>query len=223
MKFQDILESNISQEEHIIEMYHNIYQNCQPFLQEIDKRPADNPLYRGIKYLGAGHVYDAEELDVGIKTARLGSRKPIDMPNEDHEALNKYLTIEYGHPYRSAVFATGSDHVAVNYGDQDEPFVIFPVGKFEFIWHREIGDFYGEFYDSPVYQDLSGGPNGDPDYQPMELDDMIAHLFDEYYEPFQTGDMISAIQSDHEIMIWVDKYYYMKPEFVRGFQEWLSK
>ena len=214
MKFQDIEEAAIPEEEHVVHMYHNIYMNCQPFLKQIGD-PSKNIMWRGIKYISRGMVHDLAELDVGIKDVRLGDRKPLDTDADDHQALNNYLNTMYGHPYRSALFATGAKHVAESYGTGEEPFAIFPIGDFDFLWHPQIGDFFGEFFDTGAYEDYKA--------EGVPADELVEIMFEEYFGPFNDDDLVEAIHSDHEIMVWVKKYYYMKPEYLPGFKAWLSK
>lgn len=216
MRFQEVKEAVIPKEEHILKAYHSIYQNCQHYLQQVDNRPDRYPLWRGMKYMGHGNVYNAEDIDVGKKQVRLTNRKPLDTPQEDHDALNSFMQREYEHPFRNGLFATGADHVAAGYGDTDEPYAIFPIGKFDILWHRDIGDTWNDFFDSPAYYEYKH-------VEKIPLDELVYKMFEEYYGPYEEGDLQEAIDSGMEIMIWVKEYYYMRAEFLPGFEAWLNK
>ena len=213
-------------------MYHNIYQNCQPFLQEINNEPSKHTMHRGIPRLE--HSEENPHYDImGIKDVRLSNRLPKDTIQKDHDEINDYLNQVYGHPYRNGLFVTGIKSVAEGYGTA---FAIFPIGKFDYIWHPEITDLYTEFlepenvgehwedYAASMGKDL---PEVDDWYAFQEnygVTDLMDFVFDGKKGHYKSNELIRGInRARTEIMIWVDQYYYLHPTYVRALETWLSK
>jgi len=246
MRFQQILEAQAKIDPKIEVMFHNIYQNCQPYLKAVKNKPYDSAMFRGIKH--------ADE-DFGKKDVRLANRKPVDTGKLEHNQLNAALEELYGHPYRNGLFVSGNWNVASAYGDL---YSVFPIGKFEYIWHEYIDDLYSKVggYDEAfdawqefareiidpkkieahIEVDKEEDEEEWTDQYFQVVDDMIPEVIDKYgtgellkwvlkHEgSYKQDDLVLALSKPRkEIMIWVPSYYYMNTDYLPLFQKWLSK
>ena len=76
------------------------------------------------------------------------NRRPKDMPDGVHDQLDKWMLKKFGHRYRSnATFCTTDrTGTAESYGD---PYIIVPVGPFDFITSEYVTDAYEDLYETP--------------------------------------------------------------------------
>lgn len=163
-------ESDYSAEYNLI---NNIYNKCQPFLKEWINSFKNKKLkiwYSG--RIGKGNVFTGK-----IRT----DRKPMNTSNKYHIPLNKYFKDTYGIEYRSnSIFVTGDYNDANDYG-QGSPFLIFPIGNYNYLWSPNIDDLYmhtGVIFSKPL--------------------DSKKSLLSSY---IHNKDMNKAILSDNEIML----------------------
>jgi hypothetical protein len=106
-----------------------IYKDCQPFLRDIS-----NSKYMSFLYSGRNSSKPMFE-----KIVRL-NRKPTDTYHEIHSDLDDEFERQFGYPARSnSVFCTGDEGDAAEYGTL---YMIFPQGKYKFLYSKEIGDLY---------------------------------------------------------------------------------
>ena len=213
MKFQEILEAPLNVDADTMAIFHNAYQECQPFLQQINNQPYKHMILRGMKDLSyPGHGLPD---DAGIKTTRLDDRVPNDTPEEIHNLANEYFTQKHGHPYRNGLFVTGYEMTAEAYG---KPYAVFPIGKFDFIWNENISDFTTDVADY-VMQDIEEFAERGDGFWPEDLGKSM-RMFGPYTE---NNGMIKAIENGGEIMIWCQEYYYMTMDIARKFEQFVSK
>lgn len=247
MRFQEILEASSPDhaDEELVQFFHRMYQECQPFLKAIGGDPTKYIAYRGMEdrtMVGRGL-----EDDYGIKSVRLEDRHPKDTPEEGHNALNQYFELKHGHPFRNGLFVTGSIMTADAYG---EPYAIFPIGKFEYLWNPNIDDLTTEVYDY-VDTELAQHHNTMHEHTAWveyfnsvnRLDHMVVPVTPEQMSKFlkthTTVDLIEfvigriGLYQDHklqealgeevEIMIWCQEYYYILPSLLEHFKNFISK
>ena len=104
-----------------------IKQNCQPFLQMTDL-----PLYRGQGSLLNFNIFEKARVEQIRK-----DRRPKDTPEYVQIALDNWFFQNYGFKPRSqGLFCSGSGVEARVYGKLH---YVFPVGKFEHLWMRPVG------------------------------------------------------------------------------------
>ena len=231
MKFQEIEEEEFTGDAMISDMFHKIYQNCQPFLQEIGD-PNKFTLYRGIQ-----DTAFTENPYQGIKDVRLDNRLPTDTSQSDHTEINQYFEEAYGHPYRNGLFVTGTALIAENYGDV---YAIFPIGKFDYIWHPKIPDLYSEIIQdeagSDHWRDFASHQIGKENMEALDIRewdnfrdmysqvDLLSWYIDEQVGPYKTDQLKVGIRKARtEIMIWVKQYYYMHPGYLSQLKSFISK
>ena len=141
------------------------------------------PLFRGMS---------SESDPFIIKTVRLENREPSDSPQNVHDALNDYFTQRYGEPFRNAMFAAGTPLVSESFGNL---YIVFPAGKFTFIWSREVTDLVTEWASS--LEDIVN-----TEYGPRS--DMASFMNKLNYT---NQNLQEAIQANKEIMIRCEEYY----------------
>lgn len=181
----------------ITEEFKLIKRDCQPYLQQNKSPIHQTPMFRGLGGLGATPDSDAIVLK---KQVRLKDRMSKDIRAEVHDVMNKWMTKKFGEPFRNALFTHGFRQATTVYG---QPYVIFPIGNFTFLYHSQISDIYSTFE--------SFKWNHDP-IQPGESMIEFAEKFVDYISGVNLGtwkqDSIKqAIESKHEIAIRCKEYY----------------
>jgi hypothetical protein len=110
-----------------------LWKKCNPFLKDLLK-----PSWNGdFLYSGRGEHKDV----IMIKKVR-DNRIPSDMNEELSEIFDDVFYDKFGFNARSnAIFCTGDYNEAMRYGNV---YLIFPVGKYKFIYSKTIKDLYTE-------------------------------------------------------------------------------
>jgi hypothetical protein len=205
-------------ENEVFELWKEQIKNDCSFYWENVRSAEKRALYRGIR--GAHQSF--------IKKEVRQDRKPLATRNELHFAADESFERVFGFKARSqAIFATGLTSDAEYYGNV---YIIFPIGKFQFVWSKKIGDLYGNFMkrkfdktpDDPGQYTFT---NMEPKYTEKErklketdpfkweTTVMLKHLDKQVKKLYQTNDLPSAIWSHNEIMIHCKSYYAVSAEF----------
>jgi len=169
-------------EEDDIQLMHKIVKigrKCKPYLKQVSDPLS---LLRGI---------NANDEIIIKKQIRLDHRTPLGMNKYIQQSTNKYFDGTFGAPFRNAMLCTGSDYMAGGFGDV---YIVFPIGKFEFLWSPVVADLNELFWLEEA------GNWGDK----LDNDDVIRILADSEYT---MHDLDAAIASEHEIMIRGKGYY----------------
>lgn len=165
-----------------------IRENCKPFLKLIDNDVREYIMYRGMEF----------SIDpIQRKKVRLDDRKPMSSSPIKHERYNHYFQEVFGAPFRNSLHTTGDVSMAEYYGD---PFVIFPIGEFEFLWSPDVNDMTLDIR----WPSVGGHINVPPSQE--AVDDKL-----EFAGYRHNRDMAQAIKSGNEIMIRSKNYYAVKP------------
>jgi len=165
-----------------------ITKHCQPYLQEANGLS----LYRGL-----GRAKDP----FMKKRVRLGNRTPKDMPQDLHKKLNKYFEMKFGAPFRNAMFVTGDDGVANEYG---AVYTVYPIGEFEYLWSLHVHDLYSIWENYLPWFDR----NDNKKEEKKKLKEAYLEFYNEEIKyGYQTTDLNAAIKSGHEIMLRCSNYY----------------
>ncbi|KFZ25794.1 MAG: hypothetical protein KQ78_01999 [Candidatus Izimaplasma bacterium HR2] len=122
--------------EDFLEFWVDIEKNCKPFLKELKKNnPTQALLLRGEQQRGKF-----------ITTTPRTDRRPKDTPYEWHVTFDEYFNNEFGWNARSeGLFCTGRYDTASGYGDS--VYIIFPIGRYKYIWSENISDLYTKIED----------------------------------------------------------------------------
>ncbi len=138
-KTKDYKDLQISDQREFERMLKLIKKDCKPFLREL-KRAGGNKeplLYRNMHNAGT----------MGQKDVRK-DREPRDTRREVHKVFDETLEEFFDIRYRSqSLFVSGDDNWGSSYG---HPYVIFPIGKFSFIWSPAVRDSYSKVSESAL-------------------------------------------------------------------------
>ncbi len=162
-----------------------IKKDCKPFLQIIGNKIDTFVMFRGME--------DIYSDPIVRKKVRLDDRKPMSSAPIKHERYNHYFEDTFGQPFRNSLHASGNQHMAEYYGDV---FVIFPIGKFDWLWSPMINDMAMDIR----WPMVGGQLNVPPSQEAVEeyLDTLNYNM---------NSDLKGAIQSGNEIMIRCKEYY----------------
>jgi len=198
---QFITESSNFDTDHWEELKNNLNRDCKPFIKEL--RGASELLYRGVKRSEIPDFYT-------IKTSRT-NRRPRFVHMDLHNELGSYLKSKFGwNPRTEGLFTTKSISNAYSWG---KPVIIFPIGKFKYIWIENAHDLYGS-YDS--YSDL------DPDSPTRKLVfKNIKRIVDIEYNSTNLNKYLSIpSHTTTECIIKCDRYYSINIEWVETLKEY---
>lgn len=175
-----------------------IASHCQPYLKAIQYQATTHRLYRGLSTSKLNRI-PFNGADIYSMPGRNPGRVPVDSPQVIHDAANQVFKEQFGIPYRDGVFVVGAISVAYGYGDMLG--IILPVGEFKFLWSPKVRDLY-QFYINSRTEALEHTPV-----------DRVWQRMAEYPKRFinklpslqyQDTDLVSAINSRHEIMLYCD-------------------
>lgn len=160
-----------------------IKSDCKPWLSAI-RKCHNRVLFRGVR----GKDQD-KDLHFA-KTVRQ-TRKPLDTSRAVSDILDDNFEKAFGwRPRSQSMFAVKDYSVAQAYGT---PYMVFPVGKFRFLWSFEIPDLYGGIQ---RYPELIG-----EDEEAAEAVEAMKKWYTE-----DPKDLCKALHSGGEIMVGA-KYY----------------
>ena len=168
-----------------------LLRDCQPYLNEIDGNVQKYVMYRGMPTVPAKGF--------GKKYARLNDRVARNTKTEMNDMINLVLKQNFEHPFRNGVFATGHKDHAGFFGDTDAsgevklpPYVIFPIGNFDYLWNTKLDDMYNLLVTTA------------PSYLPEVMEKVLPF--------YKTDDLKAAIAANREIMLWTEEYYYIEEQ-----------
>jgi len=124
--YEPLVEKEISL---FFDKWKEVKKNCQPYLRTI-KKNKKLFLFRGMS---------GRHDSIGLKTVRK-NRRPLDTDEYVHDMVNGVMEDLFGWKVRSeGIFVTGNPAQASRYGSIN---IVFPVGKYEYLWSEEANDSY---------------------------------------------------------------------------------
>lgn len=175
-----------------LQIEETLIKHCAPFLRAVDGGVNQHQqLWRGGDE-GGKKKFDRIE-------ARTGARNPKDTPQNVHDYLNKWFKEKFGWSARDALFCSGRQGVASQYGDIK---AIFPIGRFSYIWSPDIQD---------MYSDLHLKHYGYDDEDEFSWD-MLDKRLDK--TNWKTDGLDEALKGMSEIMINCDAYFILAKDLV---------
>ena len=223
------LQRHLTEQKVDIEQFWSLVQKkCQPFLKDwlpIQKRYGYiRPLYRGM---------DVGEW--GEKRVRL-DRKPESSTREFHYDVDNLMKQKHGIYGRSqTVFVSGDDQQAATYG---ETYIIFPVGKYRFLWSDKIRDLWVDVrrydYVRDIKREVDKTMMLDATWNKLtdkkDIDKIRGELEDMFYQRNQEAirravalykktDLKKAIESETEIMIECQSYLFLKSNWQNDLED----
>ena len=177
------------------------------FRSQLPEQTIDAP-YRGL-WRG---VNEKHALDNGWKIySRTRDRSPRDTPFHAHDVMDEALfDIFNWHVRRVGVFCTSYINEAGGYGSA---FIIFPIGKFAFIWSPDVKDAFSDLWEkfakannAPRSSELSAENE-------KKWNEELRPAFRRYVEAFDWYDtnLKGAIKHRGEVIIDCDQYYAFDP------------
>ncbi len=199
MRFKEFLKEG--KLELLKQSFESIKRDCQPYLQQNKSPIFRTPMFRGMD------AYRIPKDDVIKKQVRLEDRQTTDIPSELSDAMNNWMTKEFGEPFRNALFLSGNENMANNYG---RVYLVFPIGDFTFLYHDKFRDIYSTFSsfrwaygEAAKKQALSGSFAASKHFQKK----FIKHIASVNNGNWKQDSIVQAIGSQHEIMIRTKEYY----------------
>jgi hypothetical protein len=114
-----------------------IKDECQEWLGST----GGNIVYRGTNYSA-----------IAYRRAVRSDREPKDSPEVFHDLFNKFIARAGGVANRTnSLFVTGDYGDAEGYG---HPYVVFPVGHFNYTWNEKWGDLYFDLFNNGAIEQL---------------------------------------------------------------------
>jgi len=217
MKLHEIT-TNINQRD--LEIATILFEECKPFLQQINYDLKNFPLFRGFQ--------QSFQNDLTLAKVRK-DRKPLGSPQAYHDNANEYFQQKFGVKVRSeALFTTGEIGQADEFGNV---MCVLPKGDFTFYWSPIIPDFTfaldNKFEDDNEYysQYKSDSPTASnaPLYRQWsnkwasEKKEYFMHLLDTF--KYTDENLKAAIRSGHEIAIVCDQVYIFDREHLIAYHD----
>jgi hypothetical protein len=169
-----------------------IMNKCQPYIKEIlPIYHNDNLMYSGRKHLSSNTI---------IKKIR-NDRKPTDTPIKIQELFDSLFKKYHGwKPRSSSIFCTGSISTAGDYG---KVYMVFPMGKFKYLWNPDISDLFSDVVNDPDNYDIRvDDPDILYDFYGADIEDYIRDMGDDLYYNEYGGD-----PDDPDFEQWMDDHY----------------
>lgn len=192
---------NEQEEDNVVDL---VRRDCKPFFKEA--KGSDGFLIRQTKMIQGKYE---------VKKTRI-NREPTDTPEFIHKKLDDYLKDKFGWRARSNALFCWSSAVLTSPSIKKMPQsfgLVFPIGKFEFVWSSEIRD---------VYLEMEKFAKKYTDQSPMtELQDLDETQLEEVWEEFRKSGLLEsytnknlqrALKSRSEIMIRTGEYYFINPK-----------
>ena len=168
-------------------------------------------LYRGVSKLGdfegSFSVPDTNENYAVYSRSVRKDRKPMSTHPDVHAALDRWFEKKFGWKARSQglfVFGERGRNSAEGYGGKN--CIVFPVGKFSYVWSPVISDLYhqvdGELnYRNDIADEFKNSQGG---VDMEKLDDYMTQF------KYTNNGLHKAIETDHEIMIDCDEALFIQ-------------
>ncbi len=189
-----LIESNKSDEEKFEDFVLSVKRDCKPWLNAVSKCERKT-LVRG---------YHPKN-DIELITTRK-DRRPRDTDKPLHKSVNKEFKKTFGWKVRSEGVFTFGGKIVGGYGISSG--IVFPVGKFEFVWSKEIEDFF-MFTSQKIGQYKPPGVKNSKEEQEYR-EKWSRNVVKKYSDK----DLCKALNSTSEIVIKCDKYWIIRKKFL---------
>lgn len=218
------LTNYLNEESFMLEKIKELLQDCRPYINDLKRT---NHFPNRMLYSGRS----SNTIFIQRKVRK--DRKPKDAPKVVHETLDQLFYNEFGIKARSQTlftFPTWSN--ASYYGN---PYIIFPIGKYEIIWSDKISDLYGDMVDT--LKDIAKPEDEgfinivDAEWDRINVDKGLAtQLANWIYENFpinkfyRKGRLNNALKLNSEIMVYCDEWVGVQEKKFREHckSEWLT-
>lgn len=199
---------NYLNEEDIESLIEKLEKDCKPFLEKV--KNLNNILVRQSKKAPKG-LYD-------LKTVHI-NRNPRDTPIFLHKKIDNYLEKKYGWKARSNGLFCWSTKKLSKVEKNPRVALVFPIGNFDFLWNPEVSDLYQLLVDISLDLHYRRPEHLDKDKDFEKL--WNALLEDKTLDEYTNKNLEKALQTENEIIINCDRYYYvnMESEFLQKLED----
>ena len=181
--------SHLEQENEEIPL-EDIVSDCKPFMKELKKS--------GYQFLYSGRMSG----DVYMERKVRKDRRPKDTPEWIHDIIDNEFKDKFGVKARSqSLFAFNNIEDTKFFGD---PFLIFPKGKYMFLFNKEIQDLYGNL--GRELDKIYGKDSLKLMDEFEKSDKLVWNSLRERYEPPNTPGTIKAKNQHSDNSITKDEY-----------------
>jgi hypothetical protein len=184
-----------------------LLKDCAPYLKEISYDLTEHRLFRGMHGASLSTMFS--------KYPVMKDRLPLDTDEKLHDHADDWFYKKFKIRFRTqATFASGSQRVAEEYGD---PFIIFPIGKFDYCYSNIYGDMTNALMDG-LQKMIEQVPR---DQKQHVIDDVDGEYAEEILEDghYKLNTGLATFITKYpksEVMIHCD-YYYALP--IRRFED----
>lgn len=113
-----------------------IYKDCAPFIRDFIGPQKGK---KSLQFLYSGRSISGNPEFIKKRVRK--DRKPADIHPLVHDMLDKEFQNKFGYPARSSsLFVTSHIYTASSYGER--VYLVFPIGKYKYLWNPEINDLY---------------------------------------------------------------------------------
>jgi len=190
MKFKQYINEDI--DETVDEIAIILKKECMPFINEMKRGNIQSWFFRATE----------KKIDTIREIKLRVNRKPRNIPKEIHDYMDMLFKKHFGWKVRSeGVFATSDRYTISNiYG---EPYLFFPMGKYKYVYHPQIGDIYNFF-------DVMYGISYGEEY--IDIDKM-KKKFDELISQYTSKKLTNAYESVVEVSFKCKSYYLVDKKY----------
>jgi hypothetical protein len=174
------------------ELKNVLNKDCKPFIKNL--KGIKNLLYRGVKMPPIFYTQ---------KTTRL-NRKPRLLSIELHNKLGKDTIKRFGWNIRETGIFTSNN--IINVKRWGNPSIVFPIGKFKYVWLKDVKNLYAIYDLWDEYEDL-------PHMQQELWDNNIKDILDQYNTTNINKYLSMKSFSKSECIIQCEKYYSINIEW----------
>lgn len=172
----------------ILEIVQEMQRKCQPYLKDMADSGLACEMNSGRK----------EAKDYFIKPVRKG-RKSVDTPQFISDLFDKYFKKKFGWMPRSNSVFTYSNVNDTNY--YGISYMLFPVGKYRFVWSDDIKDLWNEIQTNPELNAYLSDPKNK--HFKLDAENEVYNFVENLYSDKNLED---ALESDGEIMLNASHY-----------------
>jgi len=195
-----------------------IYDKCMPFIKELTKQTYIHFMYSGRK---------GKTEDVFIGKVRK-NRRPSDTSEGLTKVYDDLFNKRFGwKPRTNSIFCSGNVYDIPRYGN---PYFIFPIGKYKYLWSPDIDDMYSSSYTNSVIDtitlrnDIPYGDIDDIKDNTPKRDIIIKSLDNKIISTYTDKNLDKALSGSNEIMINCKEYIALKQDmFEEPLDYYLSK
>ena len=237
MRLQQYINEAAGDKESIQLLLQELYTKCMPFINDL-VRGGWNYTLKGNNLMYSGRDANDWLFFHGIVRK---NRRPFSTNKYEQVFLDDLFKKKFGWKARSnAIFCTGSYSAADSYG---KPFSIFPIGKYKFLWNKDVPDLFTSFdfrdikdtFINKHRKELSGK------YKRAEYYDFTTDLYtkldrntpvwkqyeQEVYTSFiityTNKNIVLAIKEKNEIMVNCKEYIAVNPNHEKNVKMYISE